>query len=44
MAKKKRHLKRTPEEQAAFDERTREIEARIAERRARERAQEQQKR
>ena len=39
MAKKKRAQKITPEEQARFDERTLEINARIAERRARERAQ-----
>jgi hypothetical protein len=38
MAKRKKP-KITPEEQARFDERTREINARIAERRARERAQ-----
>ena len=36
MAKRKKSTKRTPEEQARFDERTREINARIAERRARE--------
>ena len=41
MAKKKRR-KITLEEQARFDERTREINARIAERRAREREQEEQ--
>lgn len=40
MDKKKRPRKITPEEQARFDERTREIDARIAERRARERASE----
>jgi hypothetical protein len=40
MAKRKRPRKITPEEQARFDEFTREINARIAERRARERAQE----
>lgn len=39
MAKKKRPQKITPEERARFDERTREINARIAERRAREREQ-----
>ncbi len=43
MAKKK-PPKITPEEQARFDERTREIEARIAERRAREREQDQARR
>jgi hypothetical protein len=42
MARKKRPRKRTPEEQAQFDERTREINARIAERRARERSEESQ--
>lgn len=40
MEKKKRPPKITPEEQARFDERTREIEVRIAERRALERARE----
>jgi hypothetical protein len=38
MDKRKRRRKITAEEQARFDERTREIDARIAERRARERA------
>ena len=41
MGKKKRPRKTTPEEQARFDEFTREIDARIAERRAREREQQQ---
>ena len=41
MGKKKRPEKITPEEQARFDEFTREINARIAERRAREREQQQ---
>lgn len=40
MSKKKRPRKTTAEEEARFDERTREIEARIAERRALERARE----
>ncbi|HEY8029441.1 MAG TPA: hypothetical protein VIE38_08025 [Gaiellaceae bacterium] len=39
MAKRKKPRKITPEERARFDEFTREIRARIAERRARERAQ-----
>jgi hypothetical protein len=38
MAKRKKPPKITPEERARFDEFTREINARIAERRARERA------
>ena len=41
MAKKKRPPKITPEEQARFDDFTREIDARVAERRALEREQQQ---
>jgi hypothetical protein len=37
MEKKKKPMKRTPEEQAEYDERTRKLRERIAEREARER-------